>query len=90
MKKNHITGVVTALTFAVFFGASLGYSNPASTSRVLADDGYTDVVITGRQYFGCDRDFYRTTFTAKNSRGIKVHGVVCQGLISGAATIRRL
>lgn len=66
-----------------------GYADPKGTKQVLEDEGYTDIVVGGRQYFGCDRNFYRTTFTAKNSRGIKVHGLVCKSLLDGAAYIKR-
>lgn len=63
---------------------SYGYANPEGATKVLEEDGYTHITITGRKFLGCDREFYRTTFTAKNSRGIPVSGMVCDGLFSGS------
>lgn len=77
------------LAMAMVIGTSIGYANPESAKRVLADEGYTEVVIHGRKFFGCDKDFYRTEFSAKNARGIPVSGVVCEGLISGESVIKR-
>ncbi|MNI19925.1 hypothetical protein D3C76_25690 [compost metagenome] len=75
--------------FAVVMGLHWGYADPEGTKQVLTDEGYTDIEVKGRQYFGCDRNFYRTVFTAKNSRGIKVHGLVCKSFLDGAAYIKR-
>ncbi len=63
---------------------SFGYANPEGATKVLEEDGYTDITIKGRKFLGCDREFYRTAFTANNSRGIPVSGVVCDGLFSGS------
>lgn len=67
-----------------------GYADPVGTQQLLKDDGYTDIQVGGRQFFGCDRNFYRTTFTAKNSRGIKTHGLVCKSFLDEAAYIKRM
>lgn len=68
--------------------ASFGYADPVGSTKLLEEEGYTEIQITGRQYFGCGNNLYRTTFIAKNSRGIKVHGLVCNGLFE-AAYIKR-
>lgn len=49
----------------------------------------TDIQIKeDRSFFGCGKgDIFRTTFTAKNTKGQQVDGVVCKGLFKGS-TIR--
>lgn len=59
------------------------------TKRILKEDGYTDISITGSDIIRCGRgDKKGTTFTAKNAAGNKVSGVVCCGVVKGC-TIRR-
>jgi hypothetical protein len=87
--KVGITEIITLLTIAAVIIGNMGYADPVGTKKVLEDEGYTDIEVGGRQYFGCDRNFYRTQYTAKNSRGIKVHGLVCKSLLDGAAYIKR-
>lgn len=87
--KREIPYLCYLAAFGIVLALHWGYADPEGTKQVLEDDGYTDIVVGGRQYFGCDRNFYRTTFTAKNSRGIKVRGLVCKSLLDGAAYIKR-
>jgi hypothetical protein len=87
--KLGVTEVISLLTIVGVIIANVGYADPIGTQKVLEDEGYTDIVVGGRQYFGCDRNFYRTQYTAKNSRGIAVHGLVCKSIIDGAAYIKR-
>lgn len=79
------------ITLAIILGAILcaGCSDPKTARRVLEQDGYTEVKITGWQFFGCDKhDDFTTGFMAKNANGALVNGVVCSDLIGKGATIR--
>lgn len=87
--KIGISEIITLLCVVAIIIGNVGYADPIGAKKVLEDEGYTDIEVGGRQYFGCDRNFYRTQYTAKNSRGIKVHGLVCKSLLDGAAYIKR-
>lgn len=64
-------------------------TNPNGARRVLEQQGYTNIVITGWDAFACgEDDTFSTGFVATNPAGIKVRGVVCQGLIFKNSTIR--
>ena len=80
-----ILGVVLV---GISLAVSVGYSDPVGATKHLEEEGYTEIQITGRQYTGCGNNLYRTTFVAKNSRGIKVHGLVCKGVFD-ASVIKR-
>lgn len=58
------------------------------TERVLKNNGFTKIHLTGYQFFSCDgKDLFHTGFTAISPSGHPVKGVVCSGLLKGA-TIR--
>lgn len=62
-------------------------TDEAAARRTLDDEGYTDVQITGFRWFGCGDDT-STGFTAKNTKGKPVDGVVCCGYLMKACTVR--
>jgi len=66
---------------------AVGCTRPTHATKVLEDDGYQQIQITGYSWLGCDKeDFFSTGFTAyKNDR--EISGVVCEGFFKGA-TIR--
>ena len=58
------------------------------TLRVLREQGYTDIKVTGYAAFMCsDSDTFSTGFTAKTASGAPVRGAVCSGWLKGA-TVR--
>lgn len=68
--------------------ATVGCTQPDSATRALEASGYTEIQITGYNFFGCDeKDTFHTGFTAKGSNGKPIEGVVCGGWFKGA-TIR--
>lgn len=71
---------------------SSGCTDVDRTRRVLEEQGYTDIEITGYRYFSCSEDDSCSTgFVAKSQAGKRVSGVVCSGYFgpfSKAATIR--
>lgn len=59
-----------------------------SATKVLSEQGYTDVVTSGYSFLGCGRDdVYRTEFSAVSPTGKRVNGVVCGGWFKGS-TVR--
>jgi hypothetical protein len=87
-KLDTLVSVVGIAIIAGGLYAGFGHADKEGAQKILDEEGYTDIVITGRQFFGCEQAFYRTGFTGKNSRGIKVKGVVCGGLVT-SSYIRR-
>jgi hypothetical protein len=52
--------------------------------RVLLDNGYTNVQITGFDFFTCsDKETFATGFTATSPNGRRVQGAVCSGVMKG-------
>jgi hypothetical protein len=63
-------------------------TDPKGSERVLAQQGFSDVKITGYKFFACSEDdIFSTGFIAKSPSGNEVKGCVCRGLFKGA-TIR--
>lgn len=63
-------------------------TDPDQVHSILSSQGYTEITVTGYEYFGCGQgDFYHTGFTAKSPNGTQVSGVVCSGILKGA-TVR--
>ena len=59
------------------------------TKKILEDQGYTEVEITGYSFFACSKDdWYHTGFRAKSPIGRPVSGTVCSGLVFKSHTIR--
>jgi hypothetical protein len=73
----------------IVLAALVGCTNPKDATRILWQQGYTDIQMTGFQLFACgDGDFYHTGFKAKSQAGIPVEGCVCAGLLFKNSTIR--
>ncbi len=74
------------ILFSVFI---LNCTDAKTASRVLDENGYTEVEMTGYNFFACSReDFYHTGFIAVSSNGRSVEGTVCSGLLFKNSTIR--
>lgn len=58
--------------------------NEAKGKRILESQGLRDVVIGGFAFWGCGNDDeFASNFTAKDSKGQDVSGVVCGGWLKG-------
>ena len=80
------TTLIGALLLACVLGT--GCSSPDQASRALTDAGYTNIQITGYEWWGCGKDdTFSTGFRAKGPTGRPAHGVVCSGWWKGS-TIR--
>lgn len=66
-----------------------GCSDAKTARHALDAEGYTDIEITGWSPFSCsDDDTFSTGFVATNSKGKRVRGTVCSGILFKNATIR--
>ena len=64
-------------------------SDSDTARRALAQQGYTDIEITGYRPWGCGQDdTFSTGFVATSMAGHRVEGVVCSALFTKGATIR--
>jgi hypothetical protein len=58
----------------------VGCTAPERSEEVLQQHGFTEITTGGYAWWGCgDDDTYHTKFTATNSQGMRVSGVVCCG-----------
>ena len=66
-----------------------GCTQPDHATQTLEKAGYTHIKITGWRPFACgDGDSFATGFKAIGPTGFEVTGVVCEGLVFKASTIR--
>lgn len=83
MKKFILGLVVTSLSISL-----VACTDNPKTIKVLSDQGYTNITITGYKAFSCNSDdTIRTGFTATSIAGKSVSGTVCTGFLKGS-TIR--
>lgn len=94
MKKYTLTELWIVLGF-IFGSVWLVYLcgggcvDPAGTQRVLRQQGYTEVEITGWRPFATSKDdFYATGFRAKAPNGEIATGTVTRGVLFKGATVR--
>lgn len=72
----------------VAFLVTLGCTDPEHATKILTVDGYTEVEMTGYNFFACGKgDFFHTGFRAVKSNQI-IEGTVCRGLFFKGSTIR--
>lgn len=65
------------------------YTDPDGARRVLQQNGYTNIEITGYRYgMGGEDDTYVTGFRARSPNGQTVTGAVTRGLYLKGSTIR--
>lgn len=63
-------------------------SDQTTAKRLLEEQGYKNIAITGYVWMGCSEDdTFHTGFTATSAAGSQVKGVVCSDWFKGA-TIR--
>lgn len=76
--------MAVALLFMV-----IGCTNNTDATRILEENGYTGIEMTGYNFFACGKDdFYHTGFSAKSPIGKTVRGTVCSGILFKNSTIR--
>lgn len=83
-----IVAILAAIFGGGFFHGSSMFTDEATATRALSNEGLTNVTFTGYQPFACARgETNHTGFVATNTQGKRVSGVVCSGWLK-AATIR--
>ena len=89
MKESTIWIIMAVVFGAMILTGSLGgCSNPEKAVRILKQQGFTNVEITGwRPFMGDKGDYFSTGFKAKAVNGDTVTGAVTEGLFKGS-TIR--
>lgn len=76
--------IISLLVISTFNGCT----DKENAERILSQDGYTDIQITGYTFFACSSDdFQRTGFIAKKGNKL-IEGSVCSGLLFKNSTIR--
>lgn len=86
LSMKSITLIASVLVSVALLASSCTAPNRAS--RVLVENGYSDIQLTGFAWFGCgENDLFSDGFIAKSSNGSTVRGVVCSGFPKGS-TIR--
>jgi hypothetical protein len=66
-----------------------GCTDAPNATRILTQQGYKDITITGWSPFSCAKDDdLHTGFSATSPGGYKVTGTVCSGYFFKASTIR--
>lgn len=79
--------VIVAFIFILILSMR-GCTDPEGAIRVLQQNDYTDIKITGHRWFGGSQgDTYITGFEARSPKGNLVTGVVTSGWFKGS-TIR--
>ena len=64
-------------------------TDSTEATRILKSNGYSNIQITGYDFFTCSEDdFYHTGFRAVGPTGLPVRGTVCSGFIFKNSTIR--
>ena len=60
-------------------------NDPQEATRVLEAQGYTNVVIEGYAFWGCDSnsDQFSNSWRATGVNGAPVKGVICSGWLKG-------
>lgn len=75
--------IIGVLALAVFLTGCGIFTEPDAAQKVLEDQGYTHIQITGYRWFTCGEDTFSTGFKAVNPSGHAVSGVVCAGWMKG-------
>ena len=79
---------LSMIALLVIFSVSKGCSRPDHARKVLEDQGYTEIRITGwRPFMAGEKESYSTGFEAISPSGKEVSGAVTGGLFKGS-TIR--
>jgi len=80
--------IVVAIIIVVLCFSLRGCTDEDGARRVLQQNGYKDITITGYRWgMGGEKDTYVTGFEATSPSGARVSGAVCSGLFKGS-TIR--
>lgn len=93
MKNTFITAVVVAvialLVIGIIAAMDAGCGAGEDGKAALEADGFTNVELGERAWWGCARDdSFNSHFTATNPAGKRVEGLVCCGSLGKGCTVR--
>ena len=75
--------VLASIIIAIILLTPMFWLRPDDTTRALKQAGYTEIELTGVNYFSCQDNLSRAGFRAKGPTGILTEGTVCSGLLHG-------
>ncbi len=79
---------LSILLLLLFVGFVSGCTKAQETTKILKQQGYTEIETTGYAWLSCSQDdLFRTKFTAISPAKKSVNGVMCCGFFK-ACTIR--
>jgi len=79
--------IITMFIVVIFWAAT--NIDKSGAVKILYENGYKSIQITGYKWFACAHDDWsHTGFTAINQQNNKINGVVCCGLFFKNCTIR--
>lgn len=85
MRKSTTSLIIVCFMISFIAFTMRGLKDPEGAKRVLEDQGYTHVNITGLRSFSCgNRELWRTGFKAMNQAGRVVRGTVCTTLFKSS------
>lgn len=77
------------ILFVLVLLTGSGCTNQKDATRILQENGYTNIEMTGYRWFLCGRDdWYHTGFRATHYAQQPITGAVCSGLLFKGSTIR--
>lgn len=81
-KLVSIVGLALVVVLSVW-----GCPSQDQAVEVLRSEGYTEIETHSSPALACEREIFRTGFTARHASGKRVEGVVCCGALK-ACTVR--
>jgi hypothetical protein len=88
IEKLITTVIVITIVIGLFTILPTGCTQPDKTVRLLEQQGYTNVTITGwRPFMASSKESFSTGFEATSPNGNRVSGAVTGGFLKGS-TIR--
>jgi uncharacterized lipoprotein NlpE involved in copper resistance len=82
MKKKSILLVLLIILFL------LGCTDKENAEKFLKKEGYSDITITGYNFFACTKDDSESTGFIAKINGKVVEGTVCTGMLLRNHTIK--
>ena len=81
MKKELMLLILSIILF-------LGCTDKENAEKFLKKEGYTDITITGYNFFACTKDDSESTGFIAKINGKVVEGTVCTGMLLRNHTIK--
>ncbi len=84
-KANIVQGTLIAGSLSLILAVAIGIPDIDGATKTVDQMGFTPIKVGGFAPFQCGQgDLFATRFSAKNSKGDTVNGVVCKGIFKGS------